>query len=191
MTDLNLSLSVDDARMARLRIALANRADADQTIQDIALAGADEILALASGEAVFSNMSDLRAFRIYCLIRRGIQLGDVELIVQELFKVPPNTAKRLVNQTLARYAVDLEAQLKSYLKDSLEKACWEKATSQWRVTLPSAYAQQRLLGLADQSQQPTPTPAGRGLTWLFAQETFEAVRALEGLKPKAKTDCPK
>lgn len=189
--NVDLKLSVSDDQLKRLRAALGARKDLEELISKIAQAGADEILAQAAGEAVFSSMSDLRSFRIYCLLRREIPIRDAESIVAEIFQIPPPTAKRLVNTALSRYSVDLEDSLRGLIATALNDACWETADEHWRVSLASTYVRQRVLEMADASQEPKPKTGGRGQVWFFDDETYQAVRKRTGLDAKAKTACPK
>ena len=68
-----------------------------QMAELVARAGAREALALATGQAVPSTITDARSFRIFFLLQEGMSLGEAERLVAALFKVPAGTARRWVS----------------------------------------------------------------------------------------------
>jgi hypothetical protein len=116
----DVPFSEDDR--VRLRQALGSGRNPDEVAKLLALAGASELLALATGRVVPATLADARAFRIFNLIEQGMSLSEAESLVAAIFKVPTATAKRLVNAAVARYAVELQEGLSGTIKDVLDAA---------------------------------------------------------------------
>jgi hypothetical protein len=71
---MEIDVSFDERDREKLQRALGAAEDVDQVAALIARAGARECLAQATGDAVFSTMSDLRSFRIYTFLREGMSM---------------------------------------------------------------------------------------------------------------------
>lgn len=151
----------------------------------IARAGAREGLAQATGEAVFSSITDLRCFRIYCLFSEGMVVDEADDLVARVFQVPLSTAKRLVGAALARYKIDLEKEVADLEKKTLELAAWLKRKDRWRMTIPPVLVTS-FMERARRANQPDPENAGAGYTWDFADETYQALRGAIGLPSRPK-----
>ena len=72
-----VTVNEDDRR--RLKSLFGETADVDALIDKIARAGAEELLAQATGRAVFSSFSELRVHRIYRLLAGGLGLKEAEV----------------------------------------------------------------------------------------------------------------
>jgi hypothetical protein len=165
----------DDDRQ-RLASVLGATEDIGRVAKTVALAGAMEAIDQATGKAVFSSMTDLRSYRIYCLVRQGMALAEAESLVAHLFKVPAASAKRMVSRAMARYAVELNAAMNTEAATMIESARWNKESKRWQVAMPTGFIRDRLLEILSRSNLPDPTPARRGALWQFADETYQWAR---------------
>lgn len=187
---LNVQVKLDDEQWERLSRALARSGDVNELARSIAQAGATELLALASGNAVFSNMPDLRSFRIFCLLGQGISMAEAETVVAALFKVTPVTARRLVREALARYSVELDEEVRAEVIAALEAATWNDEENRWFVRLRTGIPRDRLIEALDRMDLPEPIAPPRGATWTLADEPFQEVRREFGLKERSPDESP-
>lgn len=185
--EITVPLSADDRD--RLKEFLETDEEVDRVAQLVGQAGAREVLAQATGRAVFSSMADLRSFRILCLLEQGMTLAEAEDLVALLFKVPASTAKRMVNTAVARYFVELQAALKKIILELLESAKWDQESKRWEVSIPTTFVRERILEGLGRVDLPTPVPAQRGPVWKFADETFQALRREFGLPETSREDA--
>ena len=72
--DIEVEFSEEDR--GRLAAALGRDDDVDAVAELVARAGAAELLAVATGRAVPSTVTELRAFRILYLLQKGMSLAD-------------------------------------------------------------------------------------------------------------------
>lgn len=84
------------------------------------------MIAQASGTAVFSSITDLRAFRIYTMLEAGMTLGEAEATVAAIFDVESRRAKTMVNAAVARYRVELRGRVGEEIRALLQEAGWDK-----------------------------------------------------------------
>jgi hypothetical protein len=180
--EIGVPLSDEDRR--RLAQALGGTADVDRVAALVATAGAAELLSLATGRVVPTTVADLRAHRIFCLVQEGMTLAEAEALVAAIFKVPSATAKRFVNNAVARYAVELSEGLHGALTETLEDASWDPEHNRWNVRIGSTFVRERLLDILGRLDLPDPVSAQRGPVWRFADETYQAVRMAMGLEAK-------
>jgi hypothetical protein len=178
---MNLDIDVSDDERNRLGRALGATSDLDRIVGIVAKAGAQEALDYATGQAVFSSMADLRSYRIACLLRAGMTIGEAEALVASLFKVPLSTSRRLVSAALARYSVDLEDDIRAATATTLEAATWDKDSGRWFVPLPSGVIRDRIMNLLSQQDLPDPTTAERGALWKIPNDTYQWLREQHGL----------
>lgn len=179
---MRVEVEFDEEDQDKVRRALGSDIGADriaQIAQMVARAGARECLAQATGEGVFSSMSDLRSFRIFCLLREGMGMSDAEGLVAGLFKVPIASAKRLVSSAIARYAVELDARVTDSMVDLLDGAA--PVEGAWDMRMPSAFVRERVSDLLERMDVPPPASAQRGSIWRFPNETYQALRRKFGL----------
>jgi hypothetical protein len=179
-----LEFPFSDSDRQRLAAVLGNPEDVDRVARTVALAGAMEAIDQATGNAVFSSMTDLRSYRIYCLVRQGMTLAEAESLVAHLFKVPAASAKRMVSRATARYAVELHAAMNQEASAMLDSARWNRESERWEVAMPTAFIRDQLLEVLSRSDLPDPNPARRGSVWQFADETYQWARVQLGLPPR-------
>lgn len=182
MPNLEIAIPVDAADMRRLADALGPNRDPEQLAHVIAKAGAAELLAQATGHAVFSGITDLRLFRIFCLLQQGISLPDAEALVAVIFKVPQTTARRLLQATIARF--DLQAEVSNVVAGALDGAEWDPEALRWRVKLSTSFMRERLRLELETNGIMLPTKSTKGGEWLFPEESFDALRQVLHLAPK-------
>jgi len=184
---MNVGVTVSDDDRVRLSTLFGSTGDIDRLIGALAQAGTAELLAQATGRAVFSSMADLRLYRIYCLLAAGLTLKEAETAVHTLFKVPPGSARRLIENAIARYDVALHDGVYGRIAELLDSAVWKE--ERWEVELPAGFARDSVLEEAGRIELADPERAGRGTIWRFPNETYQAVRGVFGLKsrPKPKT----
>lgn len=180
----NVQLSVTDDDRKRLKSLFGETADIDALIDKIARAGAEELIAQATGRAVFSSFSDLRVYRIYRLLAGGLGLKEAELLLPSLFKVTPASSRRLIETTFARYEVELKESVVQRLTDLLNMATWVE--DRWEVELPTGIVLRAVLDRVDRLNTANPERAGRGQIWRFPDETYQGVREAFGLRRRAK-----
>jgi hypothetical protein len=176
---IDVPLSDDERR--RLAQALGTQRDVDRVAAMVAKAGARELLAQATGAAVFSSITDLKHYRIYMLLHQGLTLDEAERVVAALFKVTGTAARRLVGNAIARYSVELRDALERALVELLEAATWNPEVDRWEVRIPSAFVRERVRDVLSQLPLPDPVPAQRGPLWRYADETYQALRMHFGL----------
>lgn len=170
----NLDVAVSDEDSQRLS-ALIGTGDTPRVTELILKAGAAEALGYATGRAVFSTMTDLRSFRVFCLLEAGMTLDESEKMVATLFKLSPAGARRVVGSTLARYSYELRDGVDAAVQVLLESAVWVDDPGRWEVQLPVGFARDRALELCRSSDKPNPE-ARRGFVWQFAHETYNWLR---------------
>lgn len=179
---LDLRIPWNDGQESALTNALGYPANTIPGLaQIIAQAGALEVLAMAMGAAVPRTMTDLRPYRIFRLIEQGITLPEAETLVEALFKVTHTTAKRYVNEAVARYRVELQASVSQTICRLLEEATWSKEHQRWEVRLPGQYVQEKIRAVLGELTLPDPERAHRGSLWRFPEETYRALRQHYGL----------
>ena len=144
-------------------------------VEDVAAvavrAGAMEMLALATGRAVFSTINDLKQYRVYCLLRCGLRQGDAPDVVKALFQIEIGPAKTLVNRTLARYRVELQEGWFGPLGDALADAKWVKPS--WEFTL-TPFLLDRLTEAVTELAVRAPAQVD-GSTYSMENASFQAV----------------
>jgi hypothetical protein len=145
-------------------------------IELVARAGAMEMLAQASGTAVFSSITDLRAFRIYCMLEAGMTLGEAEATVAAIFGVESRRAKTMVNGAVARYRIELRQRVAEEIRTLLQEAAWSNEEGRWVMRLPSMFIRHRVADELEQLDVPEPVSAKRGARWYMANETYQALR---------------
>jgi hypothetical protein len=183
---LHIDVPLSDEDLARLEHVLDRRGDPRRSAELIARAGAIEALALATGRAAFSSVTDLRAFRVLCLIEAGMELSEVESLGAAIFKLTPSAARRLVNSAVARYRVELDtkpgrAHRRRARGGAVGQGGRALAGDARLADRPRACV--RLPG----PQRPAGCdPGSAGPLWRFPDETFQAVRAHFGLAPRAR-----
>lgn len=178
-----IPLTEDDKK--RLAHALGRDAEVERVATLVARAGAAELLAQATGRAVPATLAELHAYRIFYLLQQGMDLSESEALVAAIFKVPSNSAKRMVNAAVARFAVELQEGLAEVIVQLLEEASWVEARRRWEVRIPSTFVKERILDVIGRLPLPNPESAQRGPIWHFSDETYQALRAEFGLTPKS------
>jgi hypothetical protein len=190
---MNIEVDFSDEERERFRQLLPrqDRDRVDEVASLVARAGARELLGQATGEAVFSSITDLRMYRIFRLIQEGVSLPEAERLVAVIFKVTPATAKRLVGNALARYGADLGSSVRIAVAEQLEAACWDQGAARWNVDLPTSFMRELVEDIVAALSPPQPDPerARRGSRWLFPDETYTAIRDELGLGPGPQQPC--
>jgi hypothetical protein len=181
---MRIDVEVTAEDRARLEAVFGTTADLDALIKIIASAGARELLGQATGRAVFSSISDLRHFRIYCLLASGLNLSQAEALVPRLFKVPAGSARRHVEATLARYDVELQDRVHARVRDVLDAARWRDDA--WAIELPAGSVRDTVLAVTDELTVADPHRIGMGRLWSFPRETYAAVCKHFGIAAKDK-----
>src|SRR2546425_11008431 len=105
---IEVNLSNDD----RKRITTLFGSNATKYIEILAIAGAEEVLAQATGAVRPSTLGEAQLYRIYRLMANGIGADEAEAVVANLFGIRKRPAQGLVAKTLAKYKLDLDAELK-------------------------------------------------------------------------------
>jgi hypothetical protein len=150
----------------------------------MARAGANEILAQATGRVVPSGIREARLYRIYLLLEAGITLAEAQAVVAASFKETPTRARSLVESAIARYDIELRESVDSRIAEVLEDGKWRE--DRWYVELPAGFVRERVLSVADDTTLADVTRAGRGSVYCFPDETYQAVRKKFDLKERAK-----
>jgi len=176
----DIDVPFTDEDRERLMHALGPSRNVDEIAALLACAGANEILALATGRAVPTTLADERAFRIFSLLQQGLSMPDAEALVAAIFKLPSATAKRMVNSAVARYAIELQQGLSGTIGEVLDAATWVKGRDRWEIRIPSTFIRERILEVAARLPVPDPSRAA-GSLWRFPDETYKAVRLEFGL----------
>ena len=177
---IDVSIPFGDADRARLGQALGPRDDLDTIARLLAKTGAEELLTLATGVAVFQNMSDLRSYRIFAMMKQGLPRRDTEILVASIFKLPIGSARRLVNAAVARYAVQLGG-IDEIIRQVLKAAQPSDEPPGWLVDLSSELVRERLTAMLSSRNLPNPERIKRGASWRYPIETYAALRDSFGL----------
>ena len=178
-----LDVSLTDDQLGKIKLALGSLYSQD-LVRKIAKAGARELVAQATGDAVFSSMTDLRSFRISCLVAEDVGMADIERVVAGLFKVPIRSARTMVSTAIARYKVNLDAHVFTVLMELLKQATCDRAEGWFRMRVPSDLAHERLDSLIETLSVPGPRPSDIGTIYLFQDRTYQALRKSHGLPPQ-------
>ncbi|HUY25262.1 MAG TPA: hypothetical protein VMV09_08170 [Candidatus Saccharimonadales bacterium] len=182
-TSVDMDAPLSEDQLAKIKLALGSLYSRD-LVQKIARAGARELVAQATGDAVFSSMTDLRSYRISCLVAEDVAMGDIERVVAGLFKVPLRTARTMVSTAVARYKVDLDAHVFDVLKELVEQATCGRGEGTFQMRVPSELAHERLDNLIESLGVPGPRPSDIGTIYLFSDRTYQALRKAHGLPPR-------
>lgn len=166
--------------------ALVGEDEVEHVLGLVVRAGAAEALAQATGEAVFSSMSDLRMYRVYRLLDGGMSLDESEQLVATLFKMTPAGARRVVSATLARYVFELQGSARDALAERFDAANYD-GDGKWEVILPPGFVRDAATAMWSRGTQPNPEPK-QGAVYKFKIETFDWMRAQLGLE---KMEAPK
>lgn len=179
---MNITVPFDDETRQRLQRAVQGDRDLDRLAEIIAGAGAREALDQATGKAAPTTMSDLRSYRIYCLVRAGLPVADAYPLIAGIFQVNDATAKRYVDAALARYRVELEADVDTAVGVAFaDDAPGEQYIDEtWWIPVPDALIP-RVRQLIHEAGQPEITSARKGTIWKFPDESYQAVRSAVGL----------
>ena len=179
-----LEVGVTTEQRARLVSVLGSEKRVDDVLGFVLLAGANEALAYATGEAVFSSMADLRMYRVARLVDAGLPLGESEDVVAALFKVQPTTARRMILNALARYSVELNDKVADAVRAKLEQA--DSAPDDlWQMTLPAGFVKDTIMAVCRASTEPNPT-LEKGSVWQFPNETYSHLRTHFGLGKRSR-----
>src|SRR5207245_1658186 len=128
-------------------------------------------------QAVFSNMADLRSFRIFCLLSQGMQLKDAEALIANIFKVNSTTATRLVAQAAARYAVQLETRMLAFAREVLDQAEYDTENEQqWKMRISTAALKDRFETILRQTASPGPSSSRLEGIFRYPDESYQALR---------------
>lgn len=176
MPNINADVQLSPSEYQRLEAALGPGRNVADLAKAIAKAGATELLSQATGLQVFSSIADLRMYRIYCLLKQGIDLDDAEALVAALFKVPPTAARRMVQASLARYDIELQADVDKALVAVIDGAVWDQGAGKWQVKMVSGFVRDRLSSFVANQGLLVPDRSGKGGVWRFADETYAAIR---------------
>jgi hypothetical protein len=181
---IEIVVSRDDRE--RLSKVLDGGTDLEALLRTLAEAGASEMISQATGRAVFSSITDLRLFRLYCLIGAGMSLKQAERLVPILFKVPARSGRGFVERALARYDVELDDRLRDRVRELIKAATWNKSQERWEIELPPGLIVSKVMDAALDAEPsvPDPVPAQRGRVWRFADETYRAICGVFGAAPQ-------
>ena len=178
---IDVQIEWDTADRSHLAAALKGKRDPDRIAPIVAKAGANEALAMATGDHVPETLSGLYQYRIFSLIRAGMTLSETEHLVACIFKITPTAARRRVNTSVARFAVELDSQIAGAISQLLEGAVWIKEDNCWEVRIPWEYVRERLNDELNDLDLPRPSKTERGSLWAFTDETYQAMRQLYDL----------
>lgn len=184
MPSVQVQVAISDEDRRRLKSVFGENADIDALIDKIARAGAEELLAQATGRAVFSTFSEVRLYRIYRLFAGGLSLKEADVLLPSLFKVTLASSRRLIEAAFARYEVELKDGVVQRVTELLNAAVWEE--ERWEVELPPGIVQRAVLEKVEHLNTADPERARRGQIWRFPDETYQGVRDAYGLKRRAK-----
>ncbi|HEV7888806.1 MAG TPA: hypothetical protein VGO92_14710 [Acidimicrobiales bacterium] len=183
----DVDFSDEDAQ--RLKTAVLGKGDPKRIAGIVAQAGAAEGLAYATGRVVPTTITDLRDYRIYCLLNAGMTVGEAERLVAGLFKISGSRARGLVDRAVARYSVELGVVIHDGITALLESARPVKANLRWEVPMPIAFLQERVLESLRETEQPDPEKTNRGSVWSFPNETYQWLREEAELAARAHPDA--
>ena len=116
---MNLDFTIDPDDRQRLETIFGSDADGDRFVGIIARAGANELVAQATGRAVFSSTRDLRSHRLFLSLGRRHDPGEAETLVSR--QVPAGTARGYVESALAHYDVELKDQVRGRVIEALNE----------------------------------------------------------------------
>jgi hypothetical protein len=117
-------------------------------------------------------------------------VSDAYALVAGIFQVNDGTAKRYVDAALARYRVELEAEVDAAIRVAFaDDAPGEEVIDDtWSLVVPDALMP-RVRQLIHEAGQPEATSTRKGSVWKFPDESYQAVRKAVGLphrNPKRK-----
>ena len=184
MVYMRVTITLDEGDTEDLPVILDPTSDSGRLFKALASAGAHEILDQATGKAVPTTIAELRIYRIYSLFRAGLGVTEAETVVTALFKVPPATARKYVDTTIAHYDVELDKLVSDAAKsllDDKQLSTW--SDGKWEITMPCEAVRKWLEDQARTSNQTNPSRSDRAGVWLYPHNTYNHLRKHVGLAP--------
>lgn len=138
-----ISITDEEERLiatALLKLGKTETPDLEQArdlAERVVRAGAREMIDQATGRAVPKTIAEYQSQRIHNLLAENVPLEQLENVVAALLKVPTSTARRLIKEAFARFAVDLDGKMMNEIAARLKKDRVRGEDEYVVATLPS------------------------------------------------------
>ncbi|MCX4541288.1 hypothetical protein [Streptomyces sp. NBC_01565] len=166
---MRLDIDFPSDRVQQLQKVLSPEIDADRIARMIAEIGAVEALDQAIGKDEPRTLLEQRHHRVKALLLKGVGMEDAEVVVSALFKIPPSSARRLIETTAARFDVELRGGMMKAAREAFEGAHFNAKKISWEVRIPSSLIRKWIQEEVLRGGEIAPKKSGRGSVWLFSQ----------------------
>ncbi|WP_328639533.1 hypothetical protein [Streptomyces canus] len=183
--NMDVSVAFNASDVKQLQAVLGPQIDANNIAALIAKIGAQEALDQAIGRGIYRAIVDQRQHRVKELILGGIDFKEAEIVVAALFKIPPSSAKRLIETTVARFDTELMGEL---IKAATKVLRSVRPTSGkdkgWRVVLPSALIKKWLQEELVRANELMPRSSERGSVWILPNDSYRYLCGVVDIVPR-------
>ena len=164
---MNIDVPIEQAELDSLAACLPRGLDVEAIAATLAKAGAIESILVATEQAdAPSTPGDMRRFKVYCLIKAGLEMSKLEPVVAAVFKITPRQARGVVDSALAKYSSRLSGDVIVQIKAALDAATPGDQNDLW-VTLNSNFVEQRLMEFLAGKLVEMPAKMTVGRRWRF------------------------
>lgn len=140
----------------------------------VARAGASEVLEQAIGKAMPTTLSELRSYRIRALFRAGLGVNEAEGLVSALFKVSSSSARRYIDDAVARFDIELRPFIVEASKKVIEDVRPDNwSDGAWEISMPCEAVRKWLHEQVEKSNKPNPRRSDRAGIWRYPHSSYE------------------
>lgn len=169
---MKIDVPIDQDELTMLGACLPKGMGVEATAAILAQAGAIESILVATEQADSPGTpTDMRRFKVYCLIKAGLDMGRLESVVAAVFKITPRQARGVVDSALAKYSSRLAGEVTKQISAALDAAKPGDHDDLW-VTLNSNFVEQRLMEFLSGKDVDAPTKLTVGRRWSFGFPAF-------------------
>ncbi|MGW4866308.1 hypothetical protein [Streptomyces chartreusis] len=183
---MRIDVTFESEDKQRLAEALGSQTQVDRLAALVARAGATEVLEQATGKAMTTTLSELRSFRIRCLFRAGLSVDEAENLVSALFKVSSSTARKYIDDAIARFDIELRPFVVDAAKKVLEDdRLIDWSDGAWEISMPCEAVRKWMHEQVSKSSKPNPRRSDRAGVWRYPKSSYEYLCGIFQLQPKS------
>ncbi|MCF3130233.1 hypothetical protein [Streptomyces olivochromogenes] len=179
--------SFGQSEVDRLQKVLGSQIDASRLAKLIAEIVAKEALEQAAGIVPpASTMTEQRQNRVRSILKE-LDADNAEIVVTALFKIPPSSARRLIETTAARFDIEMldkiVGSVRAAFRDSRVRWLPEK-TQAWEIPLSSSMVRKWIQEQISLGGQPPLRNSGRGGYVLLPDGSYRFICGVVEVTPK-------
>lgn len=143
---ISFELNLEAAETKRLAGILGcDEDDLPTRLEPYARAALQEYITLFSGQRVFTQGADLRAYRLFLLIKEVFE-NEIpnEQQVSSMFQTTVGQSRSLLRSVMSRYQYELQGIVEGTLKGALSAAEQRETDNNWEVTVNNKSLAERL-----------------------------------------------